>query len=73
MADGTIITSLTDVLAVCSNIIESVNSEVVYIWPHSLLLLASYFGLAERSKLFIQKAGRVRGIADFSYHYIKEV
>jgi hypothetical protein len=73
MANGTIITSVTDVLAICSSIIESANVEVVYLAPPSLLVLASQFSVAEKNKLFIQKGGRVRGIADFSYPYIKEI
>ncbi|MGB8311367.1 MAG: hypothetical protein WCE81_05845 [Halobacteriota archaeon] len=73
MADGTIITSVTDALAVCSNIIESANNEVVYISPPSLLVLASQFGLREKTKMLIQKAGSVRSIADFSYPYIDEM
>jgi len=73
MADGTIITSVTDALAIGSNIIESANNEIVYLYPSPLLVLASQLGLAERTKLFIQKGGHVRGIADFSYLYIKEI
>ena len=73
MADGTVITSVTDALAVCSSIIESANNEVVYLSPPSLLVLASEFGLGEKTKMLMQKGGRVRGIADFSYPYIKEI
>jgi len=73
MTDGKIITNVTDALAVCLSIIESANNEVVYISPPSVLILASHFGLAEKAKQLIQKGGRVRGIADFSYHYIKEI
>ena len=73
MADGKIITSVTDALAICSSIIESANNEVVYIAPASLLVLASNFGLVERAKLFMQKGGHARGIADFSYPFIKEI
>jgi hypothetical protein len=73
MANETIITTVTDVLAIGLSIIESANNEVVYLSPPSLLVLASQFSLAEKSKLFIQKGGRVRGIADFSYPYIKEI
>ncbi len=71
MADGTIITSVTDTLAVCSSIIESAKNEVIYISPPSLLVLSSEFSLAEKTKQFIQRGGRVRGIADFSYPYIE--
>jgi len=73
MADGTIITSVTDALAICSSIIESANNEVVYIAPASLLVLASRFGLAKKTEMLIQKAGSVRSIADFSYPYIDEM
>jgi hypothetical protein len=73
MANETIITSVTDTLAVGLSIIESANDEIIYLYPSPLLVLASQFGLAERTKLFIQKGGRVRGIADFSYPYIKEI
>jgi len=73
MADGTIITSVTDALAICSSIIESANNEVVYISPPSLLVLASQLTLRENIKLFIQKGARVRGIANFSYPYIGEM
>jgi hypothetical protein len=73
MANGTIITSVTDALAIFSSIIESAKSEVVYLSPPSLLVLASQFGVREKTKLFIQKGGRVRTIADFSYPYIKEI
>jgi hypothetical protein len=73
MANRTIITSVTDALAVCMSIIESANNEVVYTSPLSLLVLGSQFGFAEKTKLFIQKGGRVRGIADFSYQYIKVI
>ncbi len=73
MANGRIITSVTDALAILSNIIDSANSEIVYLSPPSLLVLTSQFNLADKIKLFIQKGGCVRGIADFSYPYIKEI
>jgi hypothetical protein len=73
MAKETIITSLTDALAVCSNIIESANNEVIYISHPSLLLLASQFNLRENIQTLAQNGGRIRGIADFSYQYIAEM
>ena len=73
MADGIIITSVTDALAICSSIIESASNEVAYLSPPSLLVLASQLGLREKIKLLIQKEARVRGIADFSYQYISEM
>ena len=73
MADGTIITSVTDALAICSNIIESANNEVVYLSPPSLSVLGSQFSIGEQTKMLIQRGGHVRGIADFSYSYIEEM
>ena len=73
MADGTIITSVTDALAICSKIMESANNEVVYISPPSLLVLGSQFSLRENAKTLIQKGCCVRSIADFSYPYIEEM
>jgi hypothetical protein len=57
MADGTIITSVNDALAVCISIIESANNEVVYITPPSLLVLGFQFGLREKTKTLVQKGG----------------
>ena len=73
MADGTIITSVTEALAVCMGIKESANSEAVYISPPSLLVLGSQFGLREKTKTLTQKGGHIRGIADFSYQYMSEM
>jgi len=73
MADGTIITNVINILAICSNIIEPAENEVVYISPQSLLVLASQFSLTERTKAFIEKGGRMRGITDISYPYIEEI
>jgi hypothetical protein len=73
MANETIITSVTDVLAISSSIIESANSEIVYLSPPSLLILASQFSLSEKTRRLIQRGGGARGIADFSYPYIKEI
>jgi len=73
MADGTIVTSVTDALAIGSSIIESANYEIVYLYLPPLLVLASQLGLVENTKMFIERGGRVRGIADLSYPYIKEI
>ena len=72
MTDGTIIMNGIDSLAVCSNIMESASKEVAYISPPSLLVIASQFGLTDKTKLFIQKGGRVRAIVNLSYPYIKQ-
>jgi len=73
MADGTIITSVTDALAICSNVIEAANNEIIYISPPSLLVLGSQLNLRETIKMFIQRGASARGVADFSYQYIEEM
>ena len=73
MTDGKVITNVIDAFAICSNIIDSAETEVIHISHPSQLVLASYFGLAERVKLFMQRGGRMRGIVDFSYPFIKEI
>jgi len=73
MANGKILTSIMDTLAVCSNIIESADSEVSILSPPSLLVLSSKFGLRESTKMLILKEASVRCIADFSYQYIEEL
>ena len=73
IADGTIITSVIDTLAICSSIIESAENEVVYLSPLPLLVLAPQFSLTEKTNVFIRKGGRIRGIPDISYLYIEKI
>lgn len=60
-----------DALAICSNIVEDANNEVIFLSPPSLLIFTSQFGLFERIKMLTGKKIAVRGITDFSYGYIE--
>ena len=73
MTIGKIVKNVKDVLAISSNIIESAENEVLWLVPPVMLFYASTYGLNEQEKLFLQKGGRVRGIADISYPYIDAV
>ena len=61
MTDGKTIMNVTDVLAVCTSIIESANNEVIYISPPSLLVLGSQFSIDEKTKMLIQRGGTRAG------------
>jgi hypothetical protein len=73
MANGTIVKSVTDVLAICSDIFESAKNEIVYISPPSLLVFASQYGINNKEIMFIQNGGHVRGITDFSHPYVEVI
>ena len=66
MAEGIIIESVKDALAAGSNIIESAEKEVVWLLEPAILALAFQFGISNRSKMLIEKGGRVRGITKIS-------
>jgi len=73
MTIRTVVKNVKDILAISSNIIESAEKEVIWLVPSVLLFYASVYGLNEKEKMFIQKGGRIRGIADISYAYIDAV
>jgi len=73
MSNGTIIRSVTDAIAVVSQIIESAENEVAWLVPRPSLFYALQFGIIEQSKMLIQHGVRMRGIVDFSYPYIDAV
>ncbi|MGZ4928054.1 MAG: hypothetical protein ACXV5N_09545 [Halobacteriota archaeon] len=62
MAGKTNVESVTDSLAVGSNIIESAKSEIMWLLPPEMLIFASQFGLTDKCKALIENGGRVRGI-----------
>jgi hypothetical protein len=66
MARGIIIESVKDALAAGSNIIESAEKEVVWVLEPSILALSFQFGIPNKSKMLIEKGGRVRGITKIS-------
>jgi len=68
-----VVKNVKDILAICSNIIESAEKEVLWLVPCVMLFYASTYGLNKQEKMFIQKGGFVRGITDISYSYIDAV
>jgi len=70
MSVGTIIKSVTDAMAVVSQIIESAENEVAWLVPSPFLVYAQQFGIIEQSKMLLQNGVRIRIIIDFSYPYI---
>ncbi len=66
MAKGIIIESVKDALAAGSNIIESAEKEVVWLLEPAMLALSFQFGIPNKSKMLIEKGGRVRGITKIS-------
>ena len=73
MTISTVVKNVKDILAISSNIIESAKKEVTWLVPSVMLFYASAFGLNEKEKMFIQKGGRIRGVADIAYPYIDAV
>jgi len=66
MAERIIIESLRDALAVASNIIESAENEVVWLLEPTLLDFSFQFSIPNKTKMLIEKGGRVRGITKIS-------
>lgn len=73
MTIRTVVKNIKDILAISSNILESAEKEVIWLVPPVMLFYASTYGLNEKEKMFIQKGGRIRGIADISYPYIDAI
>ena len=66
MAERIIIESVRDALAVGSNIIEAAEKEVVWLLEPAILALSFQFSIPNKSKMLIEKGGRVRGITKIS-------
>ena len=66
MASGTIIESVKDAIAVASTIMESAEKEILWLLPPAMLVFGAQYGLDEKSKMLIEKGGRVRGITKIS-------
>jgi len=66
MAKGIIIESVKDALAAGSNILESAEKEVVWLLEPAILALSFQFDIPNKSKMLIEKGGRVRGITKIS-------
>jgi hypothetical protein len=73
MAKGTVITSVRDVIAVASDIIEAAETNIAWLIPAYMLVYSSQFSLVTKSRALIQKGGRARGITAISPPYVEEV
>ena len=66
MAKGTIVSNVKDAIAVSSTIVESAKNELVWIFSPAMLALLVQFSIPSKSKMLIEKGGRVRGITKIS-------
>jgi hypothetical protein len=66
MAKRIIIESVRDAIAVGSTIMESATNEIIWLLPPAMLGFGAQYGLDEKSKMLIEKGGRVRGITKIS-------
>jgi hypothetical protein len=73
MAGKVIVESVTDALAVASNILESAKSEIVFLLPPEMLVFAAEFDLSKKTKALIENGGRVRGITNITSTYAKVI
>jgi hypothetical protein len=73
MAHKTILENVKDVIAAGSSVVESARSEIIWILPPQMMVFAGQFGLTDKSKMLIEKGGRVRGITQISVTYLNVV
>jgi hypothetical protein len=71
MVHETIVESVKDAITVGSIIIESAESEIVWLFPAPMLAMAAQYNLKSRG--LMQKGGRVRGITTSSSPYAETV
>jgi hypothetical protein len=71
MANGTLIGSFKDALAVGSNIIESAQSEIVWLLPPSMVIFAAQYGIPNKSKTLIEHGGHIKSIFHISSQYVE--
>jgi hypothetical protein len=66
MAGKVVVESVTDALAVASNVVESAKNEIVWLLPPEMLIFSTQFGMADKCKTLIENGGRVRGITQIT-------
>jgi hypothetical protein len=64
---------MKDAIAVASIIIQSAERELAWLVPAPLLAMGAPYNLEEKSKVLIQKGGRVRAITTISSPYVETV
>ena len=53
MAGKVVVESVTDALAVASNVVESAKNEIVWLLPPEMLIFSTQFGMADKCKTLI--------------------
>jgi hypothetical protein len=66
MVHKTILESVKDIIAASLTVVESAKNEIIWLLPPQMLAFAGQFGLTNKSKVLIEKGGRVRGITQIS-------
>jgi hypothetical protein len=66
MVNETTIENVKDALAVSSTLVESAKNEIVWILSPAMLVLSFQFSIAKKSKMLMEKGGRVQGITRIS-------
>lgn len=73
MANKASLKNVKDAIAAGSAIVESAKNEIIWLVPPQMLVFAAQYGLTNKSKMLIEKGGRVRGITSVSSPYISVV
>lgn len=73
MVHKTILENVKDIIAAGSTVVESAKNEIIWLLPPQMLVFAGQFGLTNKSKVLIEKGGRVRGITQISETHLRVV
>jgi hypothetical protein len=66
MVHKTILENVKDIIAASLTVVESAKNEIIWLLPPQMLAFAGQFGLTNKSKVLIEKGGRVKGITQIS-------
>jgi hypothetical protein len=73
MVNESIVRSIKDAIVVASMIIGSAEREIAWLVPAPMLAVGAPYNIDEKSKILIQKGGRVRAITAISSTYVETV
>ena len=63
---STIIENVKDVIAAGTTLVDSAKTELIWLLPPAMLAFAIHYGIPKKSKMLIEKGGRVRGLTEIS-------
>ena len=66
MVHKTILENVKDIIAAGLTAVESAKNEIIWLLPPQMLVFAGQFDLTNKSKVLIERGGRVRGITQIS-------